>query len=136
MAGEEADLRGAQSDLFDDAGRHVLENEVLPEFLRRQRWFRSKARELVSVRLVDWCKVGAGFHVTFVEMRYGETAGVDFTLDELRADGFVAVFVAVGAGHLPGEQGVLRLLREAGYTVEPVPPSAERPVGISARGSV
>lgn len=30
------------------------------------------------------------------------------------------VFIAVGAGHLPGEQGVIRLLEEAGYTVEPV----------------
>ena len=27
---------------------------------------------------------------------------------------------AVGAGHLPGEKGVLNLLRQAGYTVEPV----------------
>ena len=29
-------------------------------------------------------------------------------------------FIAVGAGHLPGEKGVLNLLREAGYTVTPV----------------
>lgn len=29
-------------------------------------------------------------------------------------------FFAVGAGHLWGEQGVIALLREAGYTVEPV----------------
>lgn len=28
---------------------------------------------------------------------------------------------AVGAGHLPGEQGVLSLLRKQGYTVKPVP---------------
>lgn len=31
-----------------------------------------------------------------------------------------SVFVAVGAGHLPGEKGLLELLRNAGYTVEPV----------------
>ncbi len=31
-----------------------------------------------------------------------------------------ALVVAVGAGHLPGEKGVLNLLRKAGYTVEPV----------------
>lgn len=30
------------------------------------------------------------------------------------------VFYAVGAGHLGGEQGVVQLLREAGYTVTPV----------------
>jgi NADPH-dependent glutamate synthase beta subunit-like oxidoreductase len=32
-----------------------------------------------------------------VEMRYGQSAGVDFTLDDLRAEGFESVFVAVGA---------------------------------------
>jgi uncharacterized protein YbaP (TraB family) len=30
------------------------------------------------------------------------------------------IFIAVGAGHLPGEQGVLNLLQEAGYTVTPI----------------
>ena len=30
------------------------------------------------------------------------------------------IFIAVGAGHLPGEQGVLKLLQEAGYTVTPI----------------
>lgn len=30
------------------------------------------------------------------------------------------VLFAVGAGHLPGEEGVIRLLRKAGYRVEPV----------------
>ena len=32
-----------------------------------------------------------------VELRYGQRAGVDFTLDDLRGQGFAAVFVAVGA---------------------------------------
>jgi uncharacterized protein YbaP (TraB family) len=31
------------------------------------------------------------------------------------------VFVAVGAAHLPGPEGVVSLLKKAGYTVEPVP---------------
>lgn len=30
-----------------------------------------------------------------------------------------SVFIAVGAGHLPGEKGVISLLREIGYIVEP-----------------
>ena len=30
------------------------------------------------------------------------------------------IFIAVGAGHLPGDQGVLNLLQEAGYTVTPI----------------
>jgi uncharacterized protein YbaP (TraB family) len=32
-----------------------------------------------------------------------------------------SVLIAVGAGHLPGENGVINLLRKAGYTVKPVP---------------
>jgi NADPH-dependent glutamate synthase beta subunit-like oxidoreductase len=32
-----------------------------------------------------------------VEIRYGQKAGVDFTFDQLRTDGYQAVFVAVGA---------------------------------------
>lgn len=31
-----------------------------------------------------------------------------------------SVFIAVGAGHLPGENGVLELLRKKGFTVRPV----------------
>lgn len=31
-----------------------------------------------------------------------------------------SIVVAVGAGHLPGEKGVINLLRKAGFTVEPV----------------
>ncbi len=32
-----------------------------------------------------------------VEIRYGQTAGVDFSLDDLREEGFESVFIAVGA---------------------------------------
>jgi putative selenate reductase len=72
-----------------------------------------------------------------VEIRYGRQAGVDFTLDDLRGDGFGAVFVAVGAQRaktlgLPGEdaRGVidgvsfLRSVKEG------------RPVAIGARVGV
>jgi len=31
-----------------------------------------------------------------------------------------SVFFAVGSGHLAGEQGVINLLKKAGYTVKPV----------------
>ncbi len=36
------------------------------------------------------------------------------------------VIVAVGAGHLPGDKGVINLLRKAGYTVKPVPNKIRR----------
>jgi uncharacterized protein len=31
-----------------------------------------------------------------------------------------SLVIAVGAGHLPGDKGVINLLRKAGYKVEPV----------------
>lgn len=37
-----------------------------------------------------------------------------------------SVLVAVGAGHLPGEKGLINLLRKAGYTVKPVPNKVKR----------
>ena len=37
-----------------------------------------------------------------------------------------SILVAVGAGHLPGEKGVINLLRKAGYTVKPVPNKIKR----------
>ena len=30
------------------------------------------------------------------------------------------IFIAVGAGHLPGKNGVLNLLKQEGYTVKPL----------------
>ena len=37
-----------------------------------------------------------------------------------------SVVVAVGAGHLPGDKGVISLLRKAGYTVKPIPNKVRR----------
>ncbi len=52
-----------------------------------------------------------------VEIQYGKKAGVDFSLDDLRAEGFAAIFVAVGAQlakrlNLPGEdsEGIIDAL--------------------------
>ncbi|MGI9610372.1 MAG: FAD-dependent oxidoreductase, partial [Acidimicrobiia bacterium] len=76
-----------------------------------------------------------------VEVRYNQTAGVDFTIEDLKNDGCVAVFVAVGAQlakklNLPGEDAdgmldgitFLRSVREE----EPVPIGAR--VGVIGAG--
>ncbi|MEA2025510.1 MAG: FAD-dependent oxidoreductase, partial [Chloroflexota bacterium] len=76
-----------------------------------------------------------------VEIRYGQTAGVDFSLDDLRADGFSTIFVAVGAQlakrlGLEGEdaEGImdaLRFLRSVREN-DPVPIGAR--VGVIGAG--
>jgi uncharacterized protein YbaP (TraB family) len=37
-----------------------------------------------------------------------------------------STFFAVGAAHLPGEEGVIQLLREAGYSITPIMPTDDR----------
>jgi hypothetical protein len=49
---------------------------------------------------------------------YNRNAAWAKKLDGLLAD--KSLVIAVGAGHLPGEKGVINLLRKAGYKVEPV----------------
>jgi uncharacterized protein len=39
-----------------------------------------------------------------------------------------SLLIAVGAGHLPGEKGVINLLRKAGYTLTPLPNKASRSI--------
>ncbi len=49
---------------------YTLGNDILPRFLADQRWFRGKAKELVSCRVNDWCKLGASFFFLLLEANY------------------------------------------------------------------
>jgi uncharacterized protein len=49
---------------------------------------------------------------------YNRNANWAKKLEELLTDR--SLVIAVGAGHLPGDKGVINLLRKAGYKVEPV----------------
>jgi putative selenate reductase len=76
-----------------------------------------------------------------VEIRYGQTAGVDFTLTDLRANGYVAIFVAVGAQlakrlGLPGEdaEGVIDALHFLRRVREGTPVSVGPRVGVIGAG--
>ncbi len=76
-----------------------------------------------------------------VEIRYGVTAGVDFTLEQLRADGFDSIFVAVGAQlakklGLPGEdsEGVMDALIFLRSVREEHPVPIGRRVGVIGAG--
>src|SRR5262249_4617673 len=52
--------------VLDAATRTVLEREALAPFLRRQRWFASKSRELRQARFSDWMMLGGGATPSFV----------------------------------------------------------------------
>ncbi len=76
-----------------------------------------------------------------VEIRYGQSAGVDLTLDDLRADGFEAIYVAVGAQlakrlGLPGEdaEGVMDALAFLRSVREGSPLSVGPRVGVIGAG--
>ncbi|MFN2366967.1 MAG: maltose alpha-D-glucosyltransferase [Desulfurivibrionaceae bacterium] len=47
-----------------------LANDILPPFLAEQRWYRGKAMDLTTSRLIDWCKLGASFYLTFLKVQY------------------------------------------------------------------
>lgn len=47
-------LSGGWETLLEGKAREKLEREVLPEYLRSQRWFGGKGRRIASSRFVDW----------------------------------------------------------------------------------
>ncbi len=76
-----------------------------------------------------------------VEIRYNQSAGVDFTLEQLRADGYGAIVIAVGAQlakrlNLPGEDsdGVMDALYFLRNVREGNPPPIGARVGVIGAG--
>ena len=49
---------------------YTLANDILPSYLKSQRWFRGKSKNISSCRLTDWSKLGASFYITMVEVSY------------------------------------------------------------------
>ncbi|MDX9833709.1 MAG: maltose alpha-D-glucosyltransferase [Desulfobulbus sp.] len=60
--------------------QNVLENEVLPTWLPQQRWFRAKTRTITGVGLIDWAKMGGGFFLLVVQVRFTEGEPEDYSL--------------------------------------------------------
>ena len=67
------------ADLFGDPLRARLEREALAPYLRRQRWFGGKARDIASARFVDWAPLPAEPHhawLAIAEVIY-QDAGIE-----------------------------------------------------------
>jgi maltose alpha-D-glucosyltransferase/alpha-amylase len=70
------DLPGAWETVLDGDARQELEQAVLPQFLRGQRWFGGKARQVTGARVVDWGSAGPGRALlTLVEVTFADGAG-------------------------------------------------------------
>lgn len=58
--------------MLEGAFPQALEKEILPVWLPTQRWFRSKSRTITAVAVSDWTKMGSGFFILFLTVRFSE----------------------------------------------------------------
>jgi uncharacterized protein YbaP (TraB family) len=94
---------GGVRDAYREQNIHKVKDEkqkLMDGIVKMDTWTKNKMDEmtqsLVSDRNRDWMK-----HIlTYIKNK--------------------STFIAVGALHLPGEDGLIQLLRDAGYTVEPM----------------
>ena len=57
--------------VLDGAGQRELEEEVLMDFLPRQRWFGGKARQIKAIKIQDWAPFNNGSSaLVFIEVVY------------------------------------------------------------------
>lgn len=82
---------GPWEQLFDGPAAEALGRDVLPDFLRSQRWFGGKARQIESVRIADWGPVRGGASPVFLAVL--EVAFAGGTTDRY----FVPMTIAAGA---------------------------------------
>ncbi|MBI2816187.1 MAG: maltose alpha-D-glucosyltransferase [Acidobacteria bacterium] len=50
----ELSMMSGWEDILEGSGRQILERQVLPEYLPKQRWFGGKARRISEVSVTDW----------------------------------------------------------------------------------
>jgi maltose alpha-D-glucosyltransferase/alpha-amylase len=69
------EIAGGWESVLDGPARQALEQKVLPSFLRAQRWFGGKARQVESVRLADWGDLPGGSargFLALLEVRFAD----------------------------------------------------------------
>jgi len=65
-------LESGYDELFGADYRFTVANDAIGPFMRRQRWFQGKAREVASLHVTDWAKFGAGFYLVLAEVEYAD----------------------------------------------------------------
>ena len=97
-------------EMVDNATRHTddTEMEQLTNAYRNQELGKMEQMTSNDMGMKDFIDL----------LLYNRNANWAKKINELMPDH--ALVIAVGAGHLPGEKGLINLLRKAGYKVEPV----------------
>jgi maltose alpha-D-glucosyltransferase/alpha-amylase len=66
-------LKGGWETVLGGESRQTLERDVLPNYLRAQRWFGGKARRVEEVRLADWGALESDrAYLAFLTVRFGD----------------------------------------------------------------
>lgn len=92
-------VEGSFDAIFERPVLQNLEMDVLPAYLNRCRWFQGKARQIISVRVLDEAKIGVGFHWTLIEVKYEEGEAEIYSLPLKMALGTSAVKIAADVPH-------------------------------------
>ncbi len=87
-------VEGEFETLLEPDYRYTLTQDVLGPFLRRQRWFQGKARDVVGLALSDVAKAGAAFYLALVEVRYDDGGVETYTVPVRFAQGEAAARVS------------------------------------------
>lgn len=97
--------------LMNSVRNHEEETEMMADLTR---FYKEGMIDSIMVVMEEVPEYGAIEENLLVNRNKNWIAGIDSIIKGQRA------FIAVGAGHLPGERGVIKLLEQEGYTLTPI----------------
>lgn len=108
-----------QLSLVDELGKEISEDEMM----NSEKTYRVSLEKMIAVYLAqDLDRLETMIHIGDDEMErkvfQNRNTKMALRMDSLSR--IRSMFFTVGAAHLPGDSGVIRLLKEKGYSVEPV----------------
>jgi maltose alpha-D-glucosyltransferase / alpha-amylase len=73
---------GGWQGLFEGSAANPLENEILPEYIPKQRWFGAKTKKIKSTKIADWGVLDGAVHsaMAFVSIHYEDGSGDTYVL--------------------------------------------------------
>lgn len=113
-----------QLDIFDQMSKSELK-QMLLQTMEQMSETDTTLRTMTSLYKTQDVEALHRFIVSFEDMYSMESKLISSRnlrwMNQLQHDmPHESLFIAVGAGHLGGEQGLIKLLRRGGYTVEPI----------------